>query len=85
MFLVKARFEEPDGVEHMWIRVDRIEGDKITGELGNQPGIYRKAKQGDSVTVEQSQLSDWAYITKSESDGGFTDPSVPAMAKGRRE
>lgn len=83
LFLVKARFEEPEGVEHMWIRVERIDGDKITGELGNQPGIYRKAKQGDSVTVELSQLSDWAYRTPTEGDGGFTDPFVRDLVTGK--
>lgn len=79
MFLVKARFDAPEGVEHMWVKVDSIDGDTITGELGNQPRVYRNAKQGDSVTVERSQLSDWAYRTPTEGDGGFTDPYVRAL------
>src|SRR5207245_368362 len=37
MFAVKARFSDGKNEEFMWVAVRKLEGDSLTGELGNSP------------------------------------------------
>jgi uncharacterized protein YegJ (DUF2314 family) len=47
-------------VEHIWITLDAIAGDTLTGRYSNQPD-YFKARLGDRVTFPVSEVSDWSY------------------------
>lgn len=72
IFAVKARFAEGDEEEFMWVAVENINGDSITGTLGNSPAIVKKVKEGDTVTVKLSDLNDWLYGKEDKMEGGFT-------------
>lgn len=47
-------------VEHIWVAVEQIDGDQITGIIANEP-YDLDAKQGDRIDFEMSQVSDWSY------------------------
>ena len=46
-----------------------------TGELGNAPMHLETVAKGDTVTVDSSDLSDWAYAYQGKTEGAFTDPA----------
>src|SRR5262245_14785646 len=81
VFTVKGRFEVDENVEHMWLSVTRIEGDEITGTLGNKPHFATHLREGDSVTITVDQLTDWSYGIAGKGDGGFTDPTLRAISQ----
>jgi len=81
-FLVKAKFEEGETVEHMWISVTRVDGDTIHGVLENEPHGLTKVKQGQAVALPLSALSDWLYAKGKEPVGGFTAKVIAEMEKG---
>jgi uncharacterized protein YegJ (DUF2314 family) len=72
-FAVKAPFATPrGGWEHMWVEVDRIDGETIAGRVSNDPGDVPNVKCGDSVTVKIADVEDWIYQDGTRMAGGFT-------------
>lgn len=59
-------------VEHMWINDLDFDGDTIKGVLINEPNELTNVKNGDSVEVPLSQVSDWLFSTQGITYGGFT-------------
>lgn len=82
-FGVKARFEQNDNVEYIWLSVTAIEGDMIYGELGNEPVHVTTLKIGDRIRVPVDELNDWLHINSDgEHAGGFT---IDVLAQRQRE
>lgn len=75
-FLVKAKFEEGDTVEHMWVSVHAIEGDMVRGILENTPNALKGVHAGEVVDLEAGEISDWIYPRGDESVGGFTQDVI---------
>ena len=48
--------------EFIWITVTGIEGDRVYGTLGNDPGNLGSLKFGSKVSVLVADLNDWCYI-----------------------
>jgi uncharacterized protein len=72
-FSVKAPFREGDHCEWMWINVHTIEGNSITGELGNAPLHLTGLHEGDDVTARAEEVGDWMYLREDgEPVGGFS-------------
>lgn len=75
-FTIKIGFDSPMyGKEHMWLGDLRFEGDKFSGTLFNKPvdpDVQYNA--GDTIVVNQEQVSDWMYIEESTgiAHGGYT-------------
>ena len=76
--IVKFGFSDraTDKVEHMWVRVQSITGSKVTGELLNEPHSLSSPRQGDTVTKEIAELTDWMCEVDGELLGGFTEMKV---------
>lgn len=56
---VKIAFYAPnDGQEHMWVRVNAVNGDKIVGQLDNDPVLIEDLKCGDKVELDRIQIED---------------------------
>ena len=72
--LVKAAFESPitHKTEHMWIEDAGFEDGKIVGTLSNEPQEIPELRKGEWVSVDFSQVSDWAYRKNDRTFGGFT-------------
>jgi uncharacterized protein YegJ (DUF2314 family) len=72
MFAVKCAFPHQKGVEHMWINVTVMEGERITGMLDSDPLDVPGLKAGAVVTKTLDELSDWLVIAGGQQLGGFT-------------
>ena len=70
--MAKMRFEQGSEVEHMWIDNVDFNGDKIFGTLINAPGKISNVSVGDSVSKSIDELSDWLFVMKGKTYGGFT-------------
>ncbi len=72
-FAMKARFEEHDSVEFMWVTVTAIEGDHVLGVLDSDPADVKSLLCGDRVRVTLDNLNDWMFVDGDEEPvGGFT-------------
>lgn len=81
-FAIKAPVSHSGNTEFIWITVTSFEGERIYGELGNDPGNLGPLKLGSRVSVPLSQLNDWVYVDESENmHGGFTIKAVMKAAK----
>lgn len=71
-FSVKARLEEGDSVEHIWLSDPQATEEGFSGALGNEPLELEGFVLGQSVSVPREQVSDWMYIEDGVLRGGFT-------------
>lgn len=71
-FIIKAPFTENDQTEFMWVVVDGIGDQIVSGYLANAPVNLRGYAEGDYVQVRLSDLNDWAYGQDGPEVGGFT-------------
>lgn len=72
-FSVKAPFDTSDGdIEWMWVAVESIEGEKITGRVANDPVNVPGVQEGDLVEIERERIQDWLYVKRGKMIGGFT-------------
>jgi uncharacterized protein YegJ (DUF2314 family) len=80
-FCIKAPISHGDNTEFIWIRVKRLEGERVWGELENEPVDLGPLKRGSAVTVPQGEVVDWIYVdTHGEPVGGFTLEAVARAA-----
>jgi uncharacterized protein YegJ (DUF2314 family) len=83
-FSVKAPVTHGRNTEFIWIAVTSIEGERIYGELGNEPANLGPLKLGSKVSVPIAELNDWCYVDPQENlMGGFTIKAVQHAAKRR--
>ena len=85
IFIVKAgfRYQPTDpsveaNFEHVWLRVDDIEGDQAHCTLMNSPVYLGEMKEGDAISISREQMSEWSVFTPF---GRFD----PARTTGMRE
>lgn len=71
-FAVCGKFETPSGPEHLWVRVDKYEGEVFSGKLDVEPKAYREKRKGDPISVKQADVVDWMYDAGEGMRGGFT-------------
>jgi uncharacterized protein YegJ (DUF2314 family) len=71
-FAVKAKFTEGKTTEWMWVEVDSMTADAITGRVDNDPVDVHNVKLGDTVTRKRSEIDDWIYKDSAGMHGGFT-------------
>jgi uncharacterized protein YegJ (DUF2314 family) len=79
MFGVKAGFESDDGHanrEHLWFQVRCFNGQRVQGELMNDPISIERLKRGDVIWIERDDVSDWRVMTE---HGCFGPCDVAAM------
>jgi uncharacterized protein YegJ (DUF2314 family) len=85
-FSVKAPVTHGDNTEFIWISVTSIEGERVYGELGNEPADLGPLKLGSKVSVPTAELNDWCYVDPNGNlVGGFTIEAVQKAVKRRRQ
>lgn len=72
------RQEEPV-VEHMWINEVHFDGEIISGTLINQPNELTNISNGDPVSIQLNQISDWLFSIEGNTYGGFTIHAMRSM------
>jgi uncharacterized protein YegJ (DUF2314 family) len=71
-FAVCAKVTKPEGVENVWIRLDRFEKGWFYGRLDVDPLVLKDVKKGDEMSVDQGAIVDWMYDIGEGPVGGFT-------------
>lgn len=71
-FTIKARFDQDNETEYMWVMVRQISDTDAIGELGNAPNALSGIKLGDPVRIPIAEVLDWMYLDGGEMVGGFT-------------
>jgi uncharacterized protein YegJ (DUF2314 family) len=79
VFIAKFPFGQDPHVEHMWISVESIAGDTVSGRMENKPMFQPGLKEGDQVTGSVAKLSDWLYASEKGAEGGFTQRVLQEM------
>ena len=82
-FSVKAPVTHGGNTEFIWISVTSVEGERIYGELGNEPANLGSLKLGSKVCVPIAELNDWCYVDpKGNLVGAFTVDAVQKPRSG---
>jgi uncharacterized protein YegJ (DUF2314 family) len=84
-FSVKAPVTHGENTEFIWIAVTALEGERIYGELANDPNDLGPLKLGSKVSVLATDLNDWCFIDREGNlAGGFTIEAVTNAARAKR-
>jgi uncharacterized protein YegJ (DUF2314 family) len=54
----KIAFEEDDNIEHMWIKVDVNNGEKLLGRLWNNPVKLKNVKYLDEIVFNRNEIEE---------------------------
>jgi hypothetical protein len=74
--LIKAGYEtDAGGTEHLWFKVERVEGSAIRATLVNKPWDIPRMYEGQECSVPFERLSDWTIMTPA---GSITPRSMKA-------
>lgn len=77
----KFRFATRSGnFEHIWVTVQKIDGEQVSGVLANHPRDLGDWKLGTAVTAKLTELSDWLFERDGKMVGGFTVKVLQAEA-----
>lgn len=60
------------GQEHLWMGFESHDDRQVNGRLENEPEYLPGLHNGDPVTVDPSQVSDWAYVRGGKMYGAYT-------------
>ena len=47
-----------NGLEHMWVKVESVDGETLTGVLDNKPAYTSRVRYKDTVTVTREEIED---------------------------
>ncbi|RYG38024.1 DUF2314 domain-containing protein [bacterium] len=72
-FLIKARFEWGEHVEHMWVKPDKVSLEGFEGNLENDSLYNGRLRKGTIVSATVAEVSDWAFLQDGEMVGLFTE------------
>jgi uncharacterized protein YegJ (DUF2314 family) len=76
LFLVKAPCKDGDNVEHMWIRVTKMEDGYVQGKLENEPVNVTRFKRGSTLRLKVSLITDWAFEKDKQLVGYFSTQAL---------
>lgn len=72
-FSLKVRYDAPDGYgEHIWLNEVTLRNNIYTGIVNNVPNVITQVSLGDTVTVNNNNISDWMYLSNNKMRGGHT-------------
>jgi len=73
MLSLKVHFDTPDGGgEHMWLSNIRLTDKGYFGVVANEAEFTQKVKLGDSLYINNNEISDWMYVEDGKLRGGYT-------------
>ncbi|EWH13311.1 hypothetical protein KLA_10318 [Cellulophaga geojensis KL-A] len=72
-FTLKQKFTDTEGnSEHIWIQDVTFNNNKFKGIVGNKPLYEINVKYGDTIVVDESNISDWMYFDGKVTKGAYT-------------
>lgn len=84
-FSVKAPVSAGGNTEFIWVQVEAIHGDQVSGTLGNEPVDLGDLREGSRVTVAADEVSDWAFLRGEEHTGLFSLKAIQAIQAERNQ
>jgi len=69
---LKARFQEGEAVEHIWLRSISTSYGGFVGSIANNPADLVEVHLGDRVIIPLDRVSDWMAIDHGLLIGGYT-------------
>ncbi len=64
--------DEEEHVEHLWLTVQRLDDERIHGQLDNEPVDVKSVRLGSKLTVSREEVTDWIVVDGGRMVGGFT-------------
>lgn len=71
-FAIKIHFKVNNDGEHIWINGLFKRNGEYFGVVDNLPDLTKEVKQGDTIKIDSSRVSDWMYLDNGELKGGYT-------------
>jgi uncharacterized protein DUF2314 len=83
-FVVTRLPVAPDGVEQVFVAVDRIDGDRIFGRIWSDILQAKSYKRGDRYSMSESQVIDW-LITRPDGteEGNYVGKAIDKIQADR--
>ncbi|MBN8247165.1 MAG: DUF2314 domain-containing protein [Verrucomicrobia bacterium] len=78
-FSVKAPVEGGGNTEFIWIAVEALEDERVSGHLGNDPVDLGDLKEGSPVSVPVAEINDWVFLRDGQPHGLFTPKVLEAI------
>jgi uncharacterized protein YegJ (DUF2314 family) len=71
-FAIKMHFTVNNDREHIWVNGLFKRDGEYFGVVDNLPELTKEVKQGDTIKIDSSRVSDWMYLDNGELKGGYT-------------
>jgi uncharacterized protein YegJ (DUF2314 family) len=71
-FKLKVLISDSNGSEHMWVTPFREIGGAFVGILADEPVFVRSVTNGQKLTFQRKDISDWGYVQDGKQKGSFT-------------
>lgn len=69
---LKVKFQNETNIEHIWLSNVEFKDGQYSGILDNEPEYITDYKMGDTVNIDNKNISDWMYIENGKLFGGYT-------------
>jgi uncharacterized protein YegJ (DUF2314 family) len=71
-FALKVHYDDGPEPEHLWLANLSNQNGKLYGVISNLPEFTKAVKEGETVVVDTSKVSDWKYVQNHRLVGGRT-------------
>jgi len=71
-FALKVHYDDGGTPEHLWLASLSTQNGKLYGVVSNLPEFTKAVKEGETVEVDTSKVSDWKYVQNHRLVGGRT-------------
>lgn len=69
---LKVKFQNETDVEHIWLSDVTFKDGKYSGIIDNEPEYIKNHQIGETISVDNKDISDWMYIENGKLFGGYT-------------
>jgi uncharacterized protein YegJ (DUF2314 family) len=71
-FALKVHYDDGSEPEHLWLANLSNRNGKLYGVISNLPEFTKAVKEGETVVIDTSKVSDWQYVQNHRLVGGRT-------------
>jgi uncharacterized protein YegJ (DUF2314 family) len=71
-FALKVHYDDGAEPEHLWLADLSSQNGKLYGVVSNLPDFTKAVKEGETVEIDTSKVSDWKYVQNHRLVGGRT-------------
>ena len=71
-FALKVHYDDGLEPEHLWVADLSTANGKLQGVVSNVPEFTKAVKEGETVEIDTSKVSDWKYVQNHRLVGGRT-------------